>query len=328
MLRSLFLALVIVGGFLVLMAGAFDGPKSWQDITTILSPVMTNIMSAWNAPTRVIVMPTPRAVTATMAPQSPNVPARSPEPQTRPATNQTLQQEAVQQPVQPEPSLSKQQVAMPRVTAPAAPVPMAPAPAPVPPAPQPVLAPVPVPAPPQTEATQRPAPPQTVAPQPAPQQQAARRPAPDQPPARPQRALPQTIGPASSYDATQPVVVTSPSANLATARQLLVSGRTAEARDLLARAQTQMVLQPVTPDQPDARNGNVAATQVGNAIRLLDQGRTGSAIDAVGVAMGMTAGEQQTGAAQVPRPYPAAGPPGYYAYPPPSAPPPYGYGLR
>jgi hypothetical protein len=70
-----------------------------------------------------------------------------------------------------------------------------------------------------------------------------------------------------------------------TARQLLVSGRTEEARNLLVRAQTQMVFQPVAPDRPAAEGGNVAATRIGSAIRLLDEGNTGGAVQAINIAM-------------------------------------------
>jgi hypothetical protein len=106
----------------------------------------------------------------------------------------------------------------------------------------------------------------------------------------------------------------SPSANLITARQLLVSGRTEEARDLLARVQTQMVFQPVAPDQPVAQGGNVAATRVGDAIRMLDQGYTGRAMQAIDVAMNSPPAEQG-GDGQPWQRYPASVQP-WYDYPP------------
>jgi hypothetical protein len=70
----------------------------------------------------------------------------------------------------------------------------------------------------------------------------------------------------------------SPAQLLVTARQWLAAGRPDEARRLLALAQTQMVLQPVTPDAPDAQGFNPAAADVGNAIHLLDMGATGQAM--------------------------------------------------
>jgi hypothetical protein len=45
--------------------------------------------------------------------------------------------------------------------------------------------------------------------------------------------------------------------------------------------QTQMVLQPVTPDRPAAEGGNPSATDVGNAIRWLDIGASGQAMQAI-----------------------------------------------
>jgi len=75
-----------------------------------------------------------------------------------------------------------------------------------------------------------------------------------------------------------------PAVRLMAARQALTGGRTEDARHMLALAQTEMVFQPVTPDQPDAAGGNVAATEVGYAIRWLDLGNPDMAarqIDAV-----------------------------------------------
>ena len=45
--------------------------------------------------------------------------------------------------------------------------------------------------------------------------------------------------------------------------------------------QTRMVLQPVTPDRPTADGANPAATDVGNAIRWLDIGANGQAMQAI-----------------------------------------------
>jgi hypothetical protein len=46
-----------------------------------------------------------------------------------------------------------------------------------------------------------------------------------------------------------------------------------------------MVFQPVTPDQPDAAGGNVAATEVGYAIRWLDIGNPTLALQQINVAL-------------------------------------------
>jgi hypothetical protein len=146
----------------------------------------------------------------------------------------------------------------------------------------------------------------------------------DQPQQLLHQASQTSFSPPQAY-ATQSALIPSSSANLITVRQLLVSGRADEARDLLVRVQTQMVFQPVAPDQPVAEGGNVAATRVGDAIRMLDQGNTGSAIRAINLAMnGPTA--EQGGDGQRWQRYSASVQP-WYVYPLPSN---YydGYGLR
>jgi hypothetical protein len=130
------------------------------------------------------------------------------------------------------------------------------------------------------------------------------------------RQASQTSFPPPQADATPSAMIPSPSANLITARQLLVSGRTEEARDLLVRVQTQMVFQPVAPDQPAAEGGNIAATRVGDAIRMLDQGNTGSAMQAINIAMNSSKAEQGGGGPPWQR-YPASVQP-WYVYPLPS----------
>jgi hypothetical protein len=77
----------------------------------------------------------------------------------------------------------------------------------------------------------------------------------------------------------------SPRMQLMNARQALMDGRSEDARRMLALAQTQMVFQPVTPDQPDAAGGNVAATEVGYAIRWLDIGNPTLALQQINVAL-------------------------------------------
>ena len=46
-------------------------------------------------------------------------------------------------------------------------------------------------------------------------------------------------------------------------------------------AQTQMVLRPVTQDPPLAEGGNASATYIGAAIRWLDMGAHGQAMQAI-----------------------------------------------
>jgi hypothetical protein len=73
---------------------------------------------------------------------------------------------------------------------------------------------------------------------------------------------------------------------LQTARQWLSAGRPDEARRILAMVQTQMVFQPVTPDQPSAQGGNSSATDIGDAIRWLDMGASGQAMQSITRAIG------------------------------------------
>jgi hypothetical protein len=73
----------------------------------------------------------------------------------------------------------------------------------------------------------------------------------------------------------------SASQQLFSARQWLAAGRPDEARRLLAMAQTQMVVQPVTPEQAVAQGGNPSATDIGDAIRWLDIGARGQAMLAI-----------------------------------------------
>jgi septal ring factor EnvC (AmiA/AmiB activator) len=80
--------------------------------------------------------------------------------------------------------------------------------------------------------------------------------------------------------ATQPQPP-SPAQALAAARQLLAAGRLDEARRLLAMAQTEMVLRPVTPDEPHAHGISMNATAVGDAIRWLDMDAPARAMQAI-----------------------------------------------
>ncbi|MGH7101966.1 MAG: hypothetical protein ACREFJ_06170 [Acetobacteraceae bacterium] len=62
-------------------------------------------------------------------------------------------------------------------------------------------------------------------------------------------------------------------AQLMTAERKLAAGRTAEARQLIEAVQTQIVLRPVTPDDPRPAPGNNAtAVQLGRTLQLMDAG--------------------------------------------------------
>jgi hypothetical protein len=117
-----------------------------------------------------------------------------------------------------------------------------------------------------------------------------------QPPTQPQHAggdtpSGQTLQHEPVHPTRRPVGTTetqstaSPRMQLMNARQALMGGRSEDARRMLALAQTQMVFQPVTPDQPDAAGGNVAATEVGYAIRWLDIGNPTLALQQISVAL-------------------------------------------
>jgi hypothetical protein len=112
---------------------------------------------------------------------------------------------------------------------------------------------------------------------------AAPKPAP--PPARPTPAQPvslqQPTQPMPSPQPPQFMPAASASQQLQTARQWLSAGRPDEARRVLAMVQTQMVFQPVTPDQPAAQGANPSATDIGDAIRWLDMGASGQAMQSI-----------------------------------------------
>ncbi len=90
----------------------------------------------------------------------------------------------------------------------------------------------------------------------------------------------------SAPQLAQLMPVPSASQQLQAARQWLSAGRPDEARRVLAMVQTQMVFQPVTPDQSAPRGGNTPATDVGDAIRWLDMGATGQAMQSINRAIG------------------------------------------
>jgi hypothetical protein len=103
---------------------------------------------------------------------------------------------------------------------------------------------------------------------------------------------------------------------LQTARQWLAAGRPDEARRMLAMVQTQMVFQPVTADQPTADGGNASATEVGEAIRWLDMGATGQAMQAITHAIDGANAARPPGV-RAWSGYAAGAPPGYVPPPPP-----------
>jgi hypothetical protein len=105
---------------------------------------------------------------------------------------------------------------------------------------------------------------------------------------RPQQQTTQPPSVPSQNASTQPVLIVSTRGVLVTARELLASGRAADARQLLMRARAESTLHLVTPDQPLATGHSAAAIQINDAIRLLDAGKTGSALQAINVAMDST----------------------------------------
>jgi hypothetical protein len=113
--------------------------------------------------------------------------------------------------------------------------------------------------------------------------------APSVPAPRPAQPMPvrQPTKPSSTplpeQSAATPQLLPAPSAaqQLQDARQRLSAGQPDEARRILAMVQTQMVFQPVTPDQPATQSGNSSATDVGEAIRWLNMGASGRAMESV-----------------------------------------------
>jgi hypothetical protein len=93
--------------------------------------------------------------------------------------------------------------------------------------------------------------------------------------------------PASAVAQPIPVLMPGPSSSqqLLIAQQRLGAGRLDEARRLLTMVQTQMVFQPVEPDQRAAQRVNTLAADVGNAIRWLDKGDNRQAMEVLNRAM-------------------------------------------
>lgn len=110
------------------------------------------------------------------------------------------------------------------------------------------------------------------------------RPAPSKP--VPQTAQPvvstrQPVQPTPTTQPVQPIPAASAWQQLQTAQQWLSAGRPDEARRVLAMVQTQVVFQPGTPDRPDQQVSNPTMTDVGEAIRWLDMGAGGQAMEAI-----------------------------------------------
>ena len=104
------------------------------------------------------------------------------------------------------------------------------------------------------------------------------------------RPTPQPAQPVSTRQPVQPTPATQPAQpmpaasawqQLQTAQQWLSAGRPDEARRVLAMVQTQVVFQPGTPDQPNSRASDPTMTDVGDAIRWLDAGAGGRAMEAI-----------------------------------------------
>lgn len=98
-------------------------------------------------------------------------------------------------------------------------------------------------------------------------------------PSQPQTATALTSPPAPAASAQT---------QLTSAREQLAEGRPWAARRLLSMAQTHLAFQPVTPDQPIAQGGNLAATWVGEAIHWIDLGDTAQAYQAINRAIQLT----------------------------------------
>jgi hypothetical protein len=107
----------------------------------------------------------------------------------------------------------------------------------------------------------------------------------------------------------------SPREQLSTARQAVMDGRPADAQHMLSLAQTGMVFQPVTPDQPNATGGNMAATEVGYAIRWLELGNSQMALQQIDAVLATMPATDTTGTPPTVAPTPLAS---GYTFPRPS----------
>jgi hypothetical protein len=96
-----------------------------------------------------------------------------------------------------------------------------------------------------------------------------------------------SITPAATTVQPIPVFMHEPrmSQQLLFARQWLATGHLDQARRILAVVQTRMVLQPTEPNGFSSPSVNALAMNVGNAIRWLDMGSAGAAMQALNQAM-------------------------------------------
>ena len=98
----------------------------------------------------------------------------------------------------------------------------------------------------------------------------------------------QTTQPIQPMTSPAPRPMPTPSAlqQLQTAQHWLSAGRPDEARRVLAMVQTQVVFQPGTQDGHDVPGSNPTATNISDAIRLLDMGAGGQAMQSITRAIG------------------------------------------
>lgn len=91
------------------------------------------------------------------------------------------------------------------------------------------------------------------------------------------------------------------------ARQAIAAGDTSEARQLIEAAQTALVFQPVTPDQPDpAPTKGATAAKLSQALEWLNAGQTGPAMHELNLAIAnLGANPVSTSAYSAPPSYPA-----------------------
>jgi hypothetical protein len=139
---------------------------------------------------------------------------------------------------------------------------------------------------------------------------------PNAPQPKVQPARPPAIAAVTPPPSPQPEPAISPLEHLTAARQALTAGRPDEARRELVLAQTKFAFQPVTPDQPIATGNNMAASQVGDAIRSLDGGDRQRSLQAINLAIGGAAIPTANTAARPVYPGPVSSSYPYSAIPP------------
>jgi hypothetical protein len=107
------------------------------------------------------------------------------------------------------------------------------------------------------------------------------RPSPPAPTPPPMPSRQQQTQPMPTPQPMQPMPAVSASQQLQTAQQWLSAGRPDDARRLLAMVQTQVVFQSGTPERPDTQGRDSTVTDVGDAIRWLDMGAGGKAMQSI-----------------------------------------------